>query len=54
MTCARSREELERFIISMGYEPVRHETGAVPYAKTQALDESAYTEVEHTPQERRV
>jgi Domain of unknown function (DUF4062) len=40
------REELERFILEMGYEPVRHETGAIPYVKDKPLESSAYREVE--------
>jgi hypothetical protein len=40
------REELERFIREMGYEPVRHETGAIPYYKEEPLESSAYREVE--------
>ena len=40
------REELERFILEMGYEPVRHETGAIPYSREEPLASSAYREVE--------
>jgi hypothetical protein len=39
------REDLERFIRDMGYEPVRHETGAIPYSREKPLEESAYQEV---------
>lgn len=39
------REDLERFIRTMGYEAVRHEKGGVPYAKEAPLEESAYSEV---------
>lgn len=39
------REDLERFIIGIGYEPVRHEVGAIPYARKTPLEESAYHEV---------
>lgn len=39
------REDLERFITGMGYEPIRHEAGAVPYAREAPLEESAYREV---------
>ena len=42
------REDLERFILELGYEPIRHETGAIPYAKEQALEYSAYQEVEQS------
>jgi Domain of unknown function (DUF4062) len=40
------REDLERMIRELGYEPVRHETGRIPYAKDQRLETSAYREVE--------
>lgn len=40
------RENIERFIKELGYEPVRHETGAIPYEKDKALEKSAYKEVE--------
>jgi len=39
------REDLERFIVGMGYEPVRHETGNIPYSKKGPLEEAAYKEV---------
>lgn len=40
------REDLERFILNLGYEPVRHETGAIPYGKEKPLEDSAYREVD--------
>lgn len=40
------REEVERFIRDLGYEPVRNETGAIPYGKEVKLEDSAYREVE--------
>ena len=39
------REDLQRFITGMGYEPIRHEAGAVPYELETPLEESAYREV---------
>ena len=39
------REDLERFIQTLGYEPVRHERGSIPYSKKSPLEESAYKEV---------
>lgn len=39
------REDLERFIQTLGYEPVRHESGSIPYSKESPLEESAYKEV---------
>jgi hypothetical protein len=40
------REDLERFIKGLGYEPVRHETGRIPYSKDEPLESSAYREIE--------
>jgi len=40
------REDIERFIKELGYEPVRHETGAIPYGKDEAPEAYAYREVE--------
>ena len=33
------RADLEAFIRDMGYDPVLHERGAVPYGSDQALEE---------------
>ncbi len=40
------REDLERMTRELGYEPVRHETGRIPYSRDQRLETSAYREVE--------
>src|SRR6185436_13741487 len=40
------REDLERTIRELGYEPVRNETGSIPYSKDDRLESSAYREVE--------
>lgn len=40
------REDLERFILEMGYESIRNETGAIAYSREQAPEASAYREVE--------
>lgn len=40
------REDMERFVRELGYEPVRHEVGSIPYGKEQRLESSAYREVE--------
>ena len=40
------RSDIERFIRELGYEPVRHETGAVPYSKEERLESGAYREIE--------
>ncbi|MCP4370285.1 MAG: DUF4062 domain-containing protein [Deltaproteobacteria bacterium] len=39
------REDLERFIRELGYDPIRHETSGVPYSAKSPLEESAYQEV---------
>lgn len=38
------REDIERFVLELGYEPVRHETGNIAYVKDAPLEESAYRE----------
>ncbi len=40
------REDLDQMIRDLGYESVRHETGAIPYSKKEALESSAYREVD--------
>lgn len=40
------RADLELFIREMGYEPVLHERGGVPYGSTEKLEEYAYKEAE--------
>ena len=40
------REDLERFIRDLGYEPIRHETGDIPYGKDEPPEAYAYREVE--------
>ncbi len=40
------REDIARFIIDLGYEAVRHETGEVAYGSHEALDQYAYGTVE--------
>lgn len=42
----QSREDIERFVRSMGYDCVRHETGAIPYTRDRRLEASAYREVD--------
>ncbi|WP_158933771.1 DUF4062 domain-containing protein [Burkholderia sp. S171] len=42
----QSREDIERFVRSLGYDCVRHEAGAIPYSKDTKLEASAYREVE--------
>lgn len=40
------REDLDRFITSMGYEPVRHEVGQVAYGRDDRPEAYAYREIE--------
>ena len=40
------RSDIERAILELGYEPIRHETGAVPYQKTESLETGAYREID--------
>lgn len=40
------RSDIERFVRELGYEPVRHETGSVPYSKDERLEVGAYREIE--------
>jgi hypothetical protein len=40
------REDIERTIRELGYEPVRNESGTIPYPKEEALETSAYREIE--------
>ncbi|MDQ7778620.1 MAG: DUF4062 domain-containing protein, partial [Planctomycetota bacterium] len=39
------RADVERFISSLGYEAIRHEAGAIPYAKQAPIEEATYREV---------
>ena len=40
------RADIDRFIRDIGYEPIRHETGNIAYSKEEALEKSAYKEIE--------
>lgn len=40
------RDDLDRFIRSMGFDPVRHERGQISYGKDDRLEEYAYREVD--------
>ncbi|NBZ96054.1 MAG: DUF4062 domain-containing protein [Proteobacteria bacterium] len=40
------REELDRFTRELGYEPIRHEAGHIPYGSQDAPEKYAYREVE--------
>ena len=42
------RSDIERSIQELGYEPVLHEAGAVPYGKEESPESSAYREVERS------
>lgn len=39
------RLELDKFLRTLGYEPVRNETGDIPYGKTEALENYCYKEI---------
>jgi hypothetical protein len=39
------RSDLDNFIESLGYEPVRNEEGDIPYGKEDALEEYCYKEI---------
>lgn len=41
------RVELDKFIESLGYEPVRNEEGDIPYGKEDALQSYCYKEIEN-------
>lgn len=41
------RVELDKFIESLGYEPVRNEEGDIPYGKDEELQEYCYKEIEN-------
>ena len=40
------RADLERFVSGLGYEPVLHERGSVPYGSIERLEEYCYREVQ--------
>jgi hypothetical protein len=39
------RTDLDRFIRNVGYEPVRNETGEIPYGKEEKIEEYCYKEI---------
>jgi hypothetical protein len=41
------RADLERAIKELGYEPILHERGQVPYGSTEKLEEYCYNEIQH-------
>ena len=41
------RAELDMFIESLGYEPIRNEEGDIPYGKDEALEEYCYKEIKN-------
>lgn len=41
------RAELDKFIESLGYEPVRNEEGDIPYGKEKELQDYCYREIEN-------
>ncbi len=41
------RDDLARFLKESGYDTIRHEVGAIPYARAEKLETSCYREVEN-------
>lgn len=41
------RSELDKFIMNLGYEPVRNEEGDIPYGKDEELQKYCYREIEN-------
>lgn len=41
------RAELDKFIMSIGYEPVRNEEGDIPYGKEEELQKYCYREIDN-------
>ena len=41
------RDDIARFLREAGYESIRHEIGAIPYARNEKLESSCYREVEN-------
>lgn len=41
------RSELDKFIMNIGYEPVRNEEGDIPYGKDEELQKYCYREIEN-------
>ncbi|MBX9603181.1 MAG: DUF4062 domain-containing protein [Bryobacteraceae bacterium] len=41
------RADIERFVRELGYEPVRHERGQVPYGSGENLEQYCYKEIYH-------
>lgn len=40
------RDDIRRFILEQGYEPILNERGSIPYGKDDKLEESCYREIE--------
>ena len=40
------RADIERSIRELGYEPIQHEAGRIPYSKNEPLEAGAYREIE--------
>lgn len=39
------RQDLDQFIMSLGYEPIRNEEGDIPYGKDAELEKYCYDEI---------
>ena len=40
------RNDLHTFLINMGYDPVMHDKGSIPYTQKEPLEDSCYSELE--------
>ncbi|GLU45527.1 DUF4062 domain-containing protein [Allomuricauda sp. NBRC 101325] len=41
------RTEIDQFVESLGYQPIRNEEGDIPYGKEEALEEYCYKEIQN-------
>ncbi|HJS00911.1 MAG TPA: DUF4062 domain-containing protein, partial [Flavobacterium sp.] len=41
------RTEIDQFLESLGYQPIRNEEGDIPYGKDDALEEYCYKEIQN-------
>lgn len=41
------RQDLDQFIMSLGYEPIRNEEGDIPYGKDAELEKYCYDEIKN-------
>jgi hypothetical protein len=41
------REDISRFLKEVGYDPIRHEAGGIPYTRAEKLESSCYNEIQN-------